>query len=273
MKIALCLSYVGTHYHGFQYQSNVSSIQAEVEKALSIIACHPVSVYCAGRTDKGVHASHQIVHFETETSRDFKAWTFGMNHLLPKDINVNWAVEVPVDFHARFNALSRSYHYVIYNHPIRPTHFPQGVLWYPYLLNEKLMQAGADYLVGTHDFSAFRDKECQAKHPIRTIHRIDIQRYGHLIVLDIQANAFLHHMVRNIVGTLLPVGQAFKAPIWVDAVLSAQKRSEAGVTAPAQGLYLTAVNYPEAYVLPTKTLLPWFMDHLVTSYNHRSTHI
>jgi tRNA pseudouridine38-40 synthase len=262
MKIALCLSYVGTCYHGFQYQSNVSSIQAQVEKALSTIACHPVSIFCAGRTDKGVHASHQVIHFETETCRDFKAWTLGMNHLLPKDINVNWAIQVPEDFHARFNAVSRSYHYIIYNHSVRPTHFSEGVLWYPYLLNEKLMQAGADYLVGTHDFSAFRDKECQAKHPVRTIHCIDIRRYGHLIVLHIKANAFLHHMVRNIVGTLLPVGQGFQSPLWVESVLASRKRREAGVTAKAQGLYLTAVNYPASYLLPSQTLLPWVIAHI-----------
>lgn len=259
MKIALAVTYLGTHYHGWQMQPKVSSVQATLENALSKIACHPVNIICAGRTDKGVHASHQIVHFETTTVREVTVWIMGTNYYLPRDINVLWAMPVSEDFHARFSAISRAYHYIIYNERIRPTHFLEGLYWVPQTLNEALMQQAAFYLLGTHDFSAFRDKECQAKHPVRTILSIEVVRKHSLIIFHIKANAFLHHMVRNIVGTLLPVGQGMRPIHWVKDVLEGRQRANAGAMAPAQGLYLTEVNYPELFMLPTNVVLPWML--------------
>ena len=257
MKIVLAIEYVGTRYHGWQFQRNANSVQAEVERALSKIACEPIKVYCAGRTDKGVHASHQIVHFNTVAERDLKAWYLGTNTHLPDDINIVWAKVISDDFHARFSAQSRAYHYVIYNDKIRPTHYAEGVTWHPHHLDEQAMQIAAKYLIGEHDFSSFRDKECQAKHPIRTIQFIHVQRYGKIIVLHLKANAFLHHMVRNIVGTLLPIGQGIEPASWMDNVLQAKDRTQAGITAPSAGLYLTEVNYPEQYDLPSEQRIPW----------------
>lgn len=259
MKIALAIEYVGTLYHGWQFQKNAPSVQEAVEFALSQVACEPIKIHCAGRTDKGVHATHQIVHFETSVTRDLKAWVLGVNTYLPSTINIAWATEVSADFHARFSATSRAYHYAIYNDKIRPTHFAEGVTWYAYPLDEALMVLGSRYLIGEHDFSAFRDKECQAKHPIRTIEYIHIVRNDKLIIINIKANAFLHHMVRNIVGTLLPVGQGLQSPEWVKDVLQAKTRSKAGITAPANGLYLTEVNYPEEFILPSAKRIPWVL--------------
>jgi len=259
MKIALALEYDGTQYHGWQFQKNASSVQQEVETALSKIACEPIKVFCAGRTDKGVHATLQVVHFETKVLRDLNAWILGTNSHLPNTINIVWATEVSEDFHARFSAKSRAYHYVIYNNAIRPSHFYQGVTWYPYPLDAQLMQTGANYLIGEHDFTSFRDKECQAKHPVRTIEFIDIKRCGKLIIIHIKANAFLHHMVRNIVGTLLPIGQGHEPPQWCQSVLFAKKRSAAGITSRPNGLYLTQVSYPTVFNLPSHQRLPWFI--------------
>lgn len=259
MKIALAIAYVGTRYHGWQYQSNVSSVQEALEAALSKLACHDVKVFCAGRTDKGVHATHQIVHFETQTVREMHTWVSGTNAHLPSDINVVWATQVSNDFHARFSAISRAYNYLIYNDKIKPTHFAEGITWYPYQLDESKMHQAAQVLIGTHDFSSFRDKQCQAKHPVRTLEFVNIERKGKVIVVHIKANAFLHHMVRNIVGTLLPIGQS-KQPIeWMEKVLSVKDRSQAGLTAPAQGLYLTEVNYLEEFTLPSTQDLPWML--------------
>lgn len=254
---ALALEYVGSHYHGWQFQNNVKSVQAAVEAALTQMAGHPVQVHCAGRTDRGVHATHQVIHFVTDTDREERAWVFGTNAHLPRDIKVIWAKQVPDNFHARFSATSRGYHYLIYNHPVRPTHFIEGITWCPYPLDIALMQQAANALIGTHDFSSFRDKECQAKHPVRTMEYIRITRSDRMIKIELKANAFLHHMVRNIVGTLLPIGQSFMAPETMLTVLDAKQRSKAGATASWQGLYLTEVNYPKEFALPSAKSIPW----------------
>lgn len=257
MKWALALEYVGSHYHGWQLQNNVTSVQAQVEMALAKLAGHPVQVFCAGRTDRGVHATHQVVHFETTTEREERAWVLGTNAHLPRDIKVIWAKQVPQEFHARFSAISRGYHYLIYNHTVRPTHFIEGITWCAYPLSVPLMQKAANVLIGTHDFSSFRDKECQAKHPVRTLELIEITQRDRVIKIELKANAFLHHMVRNIVGTLLPIGQGLMAPESMQIILNAKQRSKAGATASWQGLYLTEVNYPEPFVLPSAKSIPW----------------
>ena len=186
MKIALAIEYVGTRYHGWQFQDNATSVQAEVEQALGKIACHPIKIHCAGRTDKGVHASHQVVHFETTAERDLRAWYLGANTHLPRDINVVWAKVVDEKFHARFSATSRAYHYIIYNNKIRPTHYANGITWHAHSLNEQLMQDAAQHLIGEHDFSSFRDKECQ-----RSYNDLLIISLNHIEVLtSINLNGF-----------------------------------------------------------------------------------
>lgn len=245
MKLAVGLEYNGTHFHGWQYQKNgLRTVQATVEKALSTIANHPVRVFCSGRTDAGVHAKEQVIHFQSKHYRPNQAWLLGTNCYLPSDVSCQWVVTVVQDFHARFSAVSRSYQYRIYNHPIRSAINHSHQTWVARKLDTKQMQLGANYLLGTHNFSAFRDSQCQAKSPIKTIKYLNISQKDALIFVDIQADAFLHHMVRNIVGTLFKVGLGDKPAEWVRVVLESQDRTQAGVNMPARGLYLMKINYP-----------------------------
>lgn len=262
MRIALGVEYAGTHYHGWQQQfSDLPTIQTRVEQALSRIADAPVQVVCAGRTDKSVHAVGQVVHFDTDAQRRPDAWVWGTNSYLPHDISIRWAKVMPPEFHARFSAMSRRYCYVICNQPIRPSIFRDQVSWHYQPLDVARMQQAADYLPGEHDFSSFRASECQAKSPIRTLHYCRLWRQGNFILLDIKANGFLHHMVRNIVGVLLAVGDGREQPEWVQSVLTACDRRAASVTAPASGLYFIAAEYPLEFELETMPVnLPWFLQ-------------
>jgi tRNA pseudouridine38-40 synthase len=244
MKIALGVEYLGTDFHGWQIQkSGLRTVQGVVEPALSKIANHPVRVFCSGRTDAGVHAQEQVIHFETETTRTDGAWLFGGNANLPSDVNFKWAKEVGDDFHARFNAHARSYEYKIHNHPIRSSLKAGYYLWEPRSLNIDEMKKAAAFLVGEHDFSCFRGSMCQAKSPIKTIEYLQIDAIDDDLIIKVKANAFLHHMVRNIVGTLLKIGRGEEKPEWMLLVLDSKDRKEAGPTAEPQGLYFIKAHY------------------------------
>ncbi|WP_428086441.1 tRNA pseudouridine(38-40) synthase TruA [Candidatus Thioglobus sp.] len=247
MKIALGVEYMGTNFHGWQLQkSGIRTVQQVVEKALSSVANHPVRVFCSGRTDAGVHAIEQVIHFETDALREDKAWLFGGNVNLPSDVNFTWAKRVDDDFHARFNAFARRYHYKIHNTKVRSAIIAHHSLWEPRALNIESMHQAAQYLLGEHDFSAFRGSLCQAKSPIKTIEFIRLSQTNNDILLDIKANAFLHHMVRNIVGTLIKVGRGERGAEWVKTVLDSKQRKQAGATAQPQGLYFVKAFYPDS---------------------------
>lgn len=245
-RIALNLEYLGTNYHGWQRQNGLVTVQSKVEEALSKVADEKVTVYCAGRTDVGVHALGQIIHFDTNAKRDLRSWIFGGNHNLPSDIRIQWAKEVSADFHARFSAKARYYRYLIYNHPISTALFCNRTGFYPLpKLDEILMQEASVHLIGEHDFSAFRGTGCQSRSAMRNVIKLEVKRDTdpRIITVDIVANAFLQHMVRNIVGALLEVGSKKRPPIWIKEVLEARQRTLAGATAYAEGLYLIAVDY------------------------------
>lgn len=250
MRIALGIEYDGRPYCGWQYQDHSPSVQATLEQALSSVAAKPIRVICAGRTDTGVHAAEQIVHFDTDVARDEKAWIRGTNVNLPKSISVLWANNVSDTFHARFSAVRRRYRYVIFNRDIRPAFLAGRVAFEYRPLNEVRMQEAAQYLLGEHDFNAYRAVACQAKSPIRTVYRLDVTRQDELLLIDIEANAFLHHMVRNIAGVLMTIGAGEQAPQWAKQVLEGRDRSLGGVTGPPDGLYLMEVVYPEEFGLP-----------------------
>lgn len=250
MRIALGISYNGANYKGWQRQpKHLSTVQAQLEVALGKVAAHPLSVVCAGRTDAGVHALGQVIHFDTSANRQPSAWLLGTNTHLPTDIRVNWAQEVPDSFHARFSAQARSYRYIIYNNPVHSAVFRSQVTWYRWPLDIERMQKAACHLIGTHDFTSYRAMGCQAKSPIRTVHHLTLQRSNQFIFLDIKANAFLHHMVRNITGVLMMVGTKKHEPEWALEVLQARDRTFGGITAPPAGLYLTTIDYPPEFNL------------------------
>lgn len=257
MRIALGIEYDGSAFNGWQRQSHAPSVQEAVERAVSKVADHPVSVVCAGRTDTGVHATAQVVHFDTRAERRMRSWILGTNSNLPSEVSVTWAQPVAADFHARFKAVSRQYRYVILNRMYRPALLRRRVCWDHNPLEAETMHTAAQVLLGEHDFSAFRALACQARHPVRTIHRLDVTRSGDLIYLDIEANAFLHHMVRNIAGTLIAVGRGERPVEWVGELLAGRDRSLSGITAPAEGLYFVKVVYPGEYGLSGTAILPW----------------
>lgn len=249
-RIVLSISYDGSSYHGWQQQQNVPSVQGQLEKALQIIANHPVITTAAGRTDKGVHATSQIVHFDTSTSRKENAWVQGVNTYLAKDIRVLWATYTTSDFDARKSALARHYRYFIYNHKICLPFCYKNITWHYKKLNEQLMHQAAQYWIGEHDFSSFRSSECQSTTAIRNVQSITVTRQGNIIIVDVIANAFLHHMIRNMIGVLLPIGEEKFPPVWAQQVLYAKNRNHRGITAPPNGLYLTKVTYPKNFLLP-----------------------
>lgn len=262
-RIALGVEYKGARYRGWQRQEDgVPSVQAALEKALSKVADEPVSLMCAGRTDAAVHASGQVVHFDTAVERPLKAWIMGSNANLPGDISVTWAKVMPAHFHARFSAMARRYRYVIYNDQIRPAHQAEEVTWNHRPLDVSRMREAARALVGTHDFTSFRAVQCQAKSPVKTVHHLEVIEHGRFIVLDIRANAFLHHMVRNFAGVLMTIGAGERPVEWAAEVLAARDRRAGGVTAHPYGLYLVRVEYPEEFVLPERYLGPHFLSSL-----------
>lgn len=247
MKLALGLEYDGTDFHGWQTQPSGKTIQDHLEAALADFVGSPVETVSAGRTDAGVHASGQVVHFETSIDRPLWNWVRGVNAFLPAAIRVRWAHPVPDDFHARFSARSRTYTYSIYNHPIDSPLRARFATWVFQPLDITAMQAGADCLLGEHDFTAFRAAECQAASPVRDLQQAQWTQDGSLIVLQIRANAFLHHMVRNIVGSLFEVGRGARPAAWMAELLAARDRTAAGRTFPAQGLCLRHVEYDQSF--------------------------
>ncbi|MGL4472975.1 MAG: tRNA pseudouridine(38-40) synthase TruA [Shewanella sp.] len=258
MRIALGVEYDGSGFYGWQRQAEVDSVQAQVERALSVIANEPILVQCAGRTDAGVHATGQVVHFDTQAVRNLGAWTLGVNSHLPDNIAVRWAMEVDDDFHARFSATARRYRYVIYNHNLRPGILRYGVSQYAGQIDEQRMHLAAQYILGEQDFTSFRAIQCQSKTPFRNVHRVDVSRHGAFIIVDIAANAFLHHMVRNIVGSLLEVGYGREDLDYLGKLLALKDRSKAAATAKPHGLYLVDVTYPN-YELPKPAMGPLFL--------------
>jgi tRNA pseudouridine38-40 synthase len=260
MRLALSLEYDGSQYWGWQRQSTASSVQAAVEQALSRVAAEPLRVFCAGRTDRGVHATTQVIHFDTNSQRVDRAWIVGGNSYLPKNIRLHWVQAVPTDFHARFSAYSRRYCYVLQVSPISPAILAPYVSWrYGDDLNEAAMVEACALLLGQHNFSSFRAAECQAKTPIRTVNMCSLYKQDKFFVFEIEADGFLHHMVRNIMGVLIDIGLGKQPVSWMSEVLTACDRRVAAMTAPANGLYLTHIGYPQHFCLPVTLRKPLFL--------------
>ncbi len=267
VKIALGVEYDGSRYCGWQRQRDVASVQASLESALSRVACQPISLFCAGRTDARVHATGQVVHFVTDALRQEHAWTMGVNSYLPPDIAVHWVKIVTGEFHARFSAMARRYRYIICNHRHRPAVLAQGVAHYHVPLDAARMERAAQCLVGEHDFTSFRALQCQSKTAWRNMKHVRVTRHGIWVVVDIKANAFVHHMVRNIVGTLLEIGAGNRDESWMSELLALKDRCRAAATAKAEGLYLVSVDYPDAFNLPKLPPGPLFLTALSSDYD------
>jgi len=256
-RIALGLQYDGSPWHGWQTQPHGHTVQDVLEKALAEFAQQPMATTCAGRTDAGVHAFAQVVHVDTDAVREAFSWVRGVNAFLPPSVAVRWATEVEggdAGFHARFTATARTYHYLIYNHAVRSPLWERRAGWVFRPLDDQSMHAAAQALLGEHDFSAFRAAECQARSPVRTLRRIEVRRAGDLVAVSLTANAFLHHMVRNIVGSLLHIGQGRQPSDWMQSVLAGRNRDLAASTFAPDGLYLVRVGYPEEFNIPAPHL-------------------
>ena len=250
MRIAIGLAYDGGSFAGWQSQPSGNTVQDRLEGALAAISDAPVRIVAAGRTDAGVHATGQVAHFDTGASRPESAWVRGTNTGLPQAIAVQWAREIDREFHARFAATRRTYRYLLFNHPVRPAVLAGKVGWFHLPLDATAMQRAARHLVGEHDFSAFRSAECQANSPVRTLERAVVTRRGDYVVFELTANAFLHHMVRNVVGALVQVGKGARPPEWLGDLLAGRDRSRGPPTFGPAGLYLADVAYPARWQLP-----------------------
>jgi tRNA pseudouridine38-40 synthase len=250
IRIAVGLEYDGSAYSGWQTQRALRTVQQVAERALSGVAAEPISVVGAGRTDAGVHAAGQVAHFDTTARRTMRAWVLGTNSALPEDVAVAWAVPVPQHFHARYCAEARTYRYVIGNRMARPALSARRAAWVWRALDASRMAEAAQLLTGEHDFSAFRSADCQAASPVRRLERLEVVRLGDWIVIEASANAYLHHMMRNIAGLLITVGKGEAPPAWAREVLEGRDRTRGAATAPAAGLYLWEVRYPAAFALP-----------------------
>lgn len=249
-RIAAIVEYDGSCFSGWQWQNSAPSVQEAVEKALSQVANEPIRVITAGRTDAGVHACAQVIHFDSSAMRSDHAWLRGANSNLPSQVALLWAGKVEPEFHARFAATGREYRYVILNRSVRPTLLDKRVTHEYRPLDIARMQAAASLLIGTHDFSSFRAMQCQAKSPVRELRRLHVTRQGDFVLIEAAANAFLHHMVRNLAGVLMDIGAGEQEPEWAERVLEARDRTMGGITAAPDGLYLTAVDYPEHFKIP-----------------------
>jgi len=252
MRIALGIEYNGCKFSGWQIQPKQKTVQGDLERALSEVAAEKIcEMQVAGRTDSGVHATEQVVHFDTQVQRDVKAWVLGTNSKMPeRDISVLWAKPVNTEFHARFSALRRRYRYVLMSRLVRPTFLTSNVAWDHRQFDLSRMQKAAKHLVGEHDFNAYRTVKCQAHSPIKNVFELSVTQDRNLFYFDIEANSFLHHMVRNIAGVLMSIGSGDHEPIWAKEVLENKDRTLGGVTAPANGLYLTKVVYDPKFNLP-----------------------
>ena len=262
-RFAAIVQYQGADFCGFQRQKHSPSVQQELEQALSYVADCPVKIHCAGRTDTAVHASHQVIHFDTSVERSGYSWVQGANSQLPDSISLIWADKISQDFHARFSAGARTYRYVIDNSPTRPAIMAAAVTWFKKPLDISLMQQSCEYLLGEQDFSAFRGSGCQSNSPWRNVHRANVYRRGNLVIFEITANAFLLHMVRNIVGSLLEVGTARQKPLWIQQLLAQGDRCKSAATAAPDGLYLVAVDYPARFGLPALAKGPVFLPAIL----------
>lgn len=250
MRVALGVEYDGSAFAGWQSQPHGNTVQDAIERALAAIAGHEVRVACAGRTDAGVHATAQVAHFDTHVQRPESAWVRGANAHLPATVAITWSQPVADDFHARFSAQARHYRYLLLNRPVRPAVGAGRVGWFHRPLDVAVMRRAAALLIGEHDFSAFRAAECQAKSPIKNLFRADIAVQSDLIVFDFSANAFLHHMVRNLVGSLVQIGKGKSSPAWLAEVLQGRDRSRAAPTFDGAGLYFSGVDYDSRWQLP-----------------------
>ncbi|SMF95594.1 tRNA pseudouridine38-40 synthase [Methylomagnum ishizawai] len=248
MRLALGIEYDGSAFAGWQWQPDKRTVQATLDAALGRVADREVKAVCAGRTDAGVHALEQVVHFDPEVQRKPYSWLMGTNTVLPEDVRVLWVREVAEDFHARYSAIARYYRYVILNRPMKSALHRRQMTWHFAPLDVEAMHTAAQYLIGDHDFSSFRAQGCQSKSPHRYMHFIHVRREeADRVVIELCANAFLHHMVRNIAGVLIEIGSGKRPPRWAAEVLAARDRAQGGVTAPADGLYLGGICYPEAF--------------------------
>lgn len=250
MRIALGVEYDGSRFCGWQTQPQGCAVQDVLERALAGIGGERIVTVCAGRTDAGVHALAQVVHFDTYAERPVEAWVRGVNALLPAACAVTWAKRVPDDFHARYSALARRYRYLLLNHAVRPAADQGKVGWFHLPLDLEKMRLAARQLIGEHDFSAFRSSACQARTPVRRLMQIEIARHGEHLVFEFAANAFLHHMVRNVVGGLVYVGKGKYPAEWLGEVLAGRDRRRAAPTFEAAGLYLAHVSYDPRWNLP-----------------------
>lgn len=253
MRIALGVSYNGSAYEGWQSQLSGNTVQDKLELALGKLAAQPIRTLCAGRTDAGVHALMQVVHFDTALNREVASWVRGTNAFLPSDIAVQWARHVPDEFHCRGSAIARRYAYVVLESPVRPSVEAGRVGWVYRPLDGNAMREAALHLIGEHDFSSFRAAQCQAKSPVKTLNRIDIHQRAGYWRLEFEANAFLHHMIRNIMGCLLAVGQGAHEPQWLADVVAAKRRDAAAPTFSPDGLYFLGPVYEDHYGLPKQT--------------------
>jgi len=256
VRVALGIEYDGSGFQGWQTQAGPRTVQACLERALSRVADQPLGVVCAGRTDAGVHATGQVVHIDTAARRAAHNWVLGGNSNLSSDVRIRWATAVPEDFHARFSASARRYLYQFYCAPVPSALYRQRTAWSRVPLDIAAMQAAAAALLGEHDFSSFRAAGCQARHPRRRVLALQVVARGPLVRIEVTANGFLHHMGRNIAGVLLPIGRGERPPAWAGEVLAARDRTRAATTAPAQGLCLVQVHYPERFGLPPAADIP-----------------
>ena len=259
MRIAMGIEYDGTAFYGWQIQEHVRTVQEELERAVGRVANHRIRAYCAGRTDAGVHALEQVIHFDSLAHRTERSWVLGTNVNLPPDVNVLWARTVTEDFHARFRATARHYRYLILSRTTRSALMRDRAIWVHRELDLERMRHAARQLVGEHDFSSFRSIGCQAKSPVRRIRYLDLERHGELFDLRIGANGFLHHMVRNIAGVLMAIGCGDRPVSWVNDLLEIRDRTHGGVTAPPQGLYFLRADYPSGLGFPQRDLQASFL--------------
>lgn len=253
-RIVLGIEYDGSAYAGWQWQAGKRTLQGELQTALSKIANCPIVVHCAGRTDAGVHALEQVVHFDCEIERDIRAWQMGGNSHLPDDIRITWAKPAVGDFHARYSAIARFYRYVILNRPIKSALMRNQTTWCYQALDAERMHSAGQHLIGEHDFSSFRAQSCQSVSPNRLMYFIEVYRQDNLVMIDLCANAFLHHMVRNIAGVLIEIGSGKQPQDWTLALLHLKDRAQAAMTAPPHGLHLGGVFYPEQYKIDSHPL-------------------
>lgn len=269
IRVAAIVEYHGANFHGWQRQKHhpEPTIQAALEDALSKVANETISVTCAGRTDAGVHASTQVIHFDTHAIRRPHNWMMGVNTYLPDGIALRWVSDTNESFHARFSATNRRYRYLIFNKEIKQGLMHDQLTWCRFPLDEHKMHGAAQALLGEHDFTSYRAKDCQAKSPVRTIQEISVRRYGDIVMIEVQANAFLYHMIRNIAGVLMPIGMERKPVEWCAELLGQRNRALGGVTAPSAGLYFVGVTYPDEFNIPSQPWGPVFVEPWFQSGN------